>query len=59
MTQLEGIAAVRRWLRGTNQDAVLWRAPWMFVALDAFFTGLVGAYAYAHANVAGVLVFIR
>ena len=46
------------WLRSPEPEAVLWRSTLMFVALDVFFTGLVGAYAYSHAGVLAVLLFI-
>ena len=46
------------WLRSHEPEAVLWRSTLMFVALDVFFTGLVGAYAYTHAGVLAVLMFI-
>lgn len=50
--------ALLPWLRGQEPEAVLWRSTLMFVALDVFFTGLVGAYAFVHAGVLAVLVFI-
>ena len=46
------------WLDSSEPEAILWRSTLMFVALDVFFTGLVGAYAYAHAGVLAVLLFI-
>lgn len=46
------------WLHSTKPEAVLWRSTLMFVALDVFFTGLVGAYAYAYQGVLAVLMFI-
>lgn len=45
------------WLSSEQPEAVLWRSTLMFVALDVFF-GLVGAYAYTHTGVLGVLIFI-
>lgn len=46
------------WFKGDTPEAVLWRSTLLFVSLDVFFTGLVGAYAFSFAGVPGVLAFI-
>lgn len=47
-----------RWFRDLAPDAVLWRSTLAFQAVETFFTGLVGAYAFQQAAVPGVLAFI-
>lgn len=47
-----------RWFRDLAPDTVLWRSTLAFQAVEIFFTGLVGAYAFQQAAIPGVLAFI-
>ncbi len=58
MRLLLSSSPLRGWLKGTAPEAVLLRSTLLFVALDVFFTGLVGAYAFSREGVLGVLLFI-
>lgn len=51
-------ALARRWFRSSAAEAVLWRATLLFVAVDVFYTGFVGAYAFTQGQVVAVLLFV-
>jgi hypothetical protein len=51
-------AIVGRWLHSRSAEAVVWRSTLLFVAVDVFYTGFVGAYAFTQGQVVAVLLFI-
>ncbi|WP_298231215.1 hypothetical protein [uncultured Azohydromonas sp.] len=47
-----------RWFHSPSAEAVVWRSTLLFVGVDVFYTGFVGAYAFTHGQVLAVLLFI-
>jgi hypothetical protein len=51
-------AIAARWFHSRSTEAIVWRSTLLFVAVDVFYTGFVGAYAFTHGQVLAVLLFI-